>query len=226
MLSGRRPKAILGSAFLLTLTIALAACGGSGSSSTSQASTSSAASATAASTSSTSSTPSTSTTASTTTATSSSATEKVPTLSLTLSSPVTLSPLPKRYTCDGSDTTPAVNWGKLPTNTVEVDLFLFNLLPVHGKLFNDWAVAGLKPKLSGVSTGRLPAGAILGRNSYRHLGYNVCPPKGQSVHYAFLVYALPKRISVKTGFNAEALREKALHTAEFAGLLGASYKRA
>jgi phosphatidylethanolamine-binding protein (PEBP) family uncharacterized protein len=225
MLSGRRPKAILSSAFMLTLAIVLAACGGSGSSSTSQASastsqtsTSSQASATAASTSTTSTPTSTTTTATT-------ASEKVPNLSLTLTSSTPLSPIAKRYTCDGSETTPQISWGKLPANTKEVDLFLFNLLPVHGKLVDDWAVAGLKPKQSGVAAGHLPAGAILGRNSFGHVGYTVCPPKGQTVKYAFLVYALPKRISAKPGFNPEQLREKALHTAEFAGLLGASYTR-
>jgi phosphatidylethanolamine-binding protein (PEBP) family uncharacterized protein len=108
---------------------------------------------------------------------------------------------------------------------VEVDLFLFNLLPVHGKLVNDWAVAGLSPKLTGVPAGRLPASAILGRNSFGETHYTVCPPKGQTVHYAFLVYALPKRILVKPGFKAEKLREKALHLSEVAGLLGATYTR-
>jgi phosphatidylethanolamine-binding protein (PEBP) family uncharacterized protein len=118
-----------------------------------------------------------------------------------------------------------VTWGHLPSNTAEVDLFLFNLAPVHGKLYADWAVAGLKPTLRGVAAGQLPAGAILGRDSSGHVGYSLCPPKGPTVRYAFLLYALPSKIPARPGFDAEALREKALHMAESAGLLGASYKR-
>jgi phosphatidylethanolamine-binding protein (PEBP) family uncharacterized protein len=217
MQSGLRLKATLA----LAAAMALAGCGGSSSGSTSQASTTPTPTATAASTSASSS--STSTT--TTTATSSTATEKVPNVDLQLTSSVSLSPIPAHYTCDGADVSVPINWGRLPPNTVEVDLFLFNLAPVHGKLFDSWAVAGLKPRLRGVAAGRLPAGAIVGRNSYGQTNWRLCPPKGQTEHLAFLLYALPKPIHVAPGFNAEKLREKALHTAESAGLLGASYKR-
>jgi phosphatidylethanolamine-binding protein (PEBP) family uncharacterized protein len=214
MHTGLRTKAA-GSALIAAL--ALAGCGSSGSSS--QSSTSSTPAASATQTSSTESTATTTTSSSTTTS------EKVPNIDLTLSSSVKLDPIPAHFTCDGANVSPPVTWGHLPSNTAEVDLFLFNLAPVNGKLFANWAVAGLSPKLSGVAAGRLPAGAILGRNSYGQVGYSLCPPKGPAVRYAFLVYALPKKIPVATGFNPEALREKALHTAESAGLLGASYQR-
>jgi len=213
---GLRSKAIGGT---LIATLALIGCGGSSSTQSS--------SATAASATPTSSTASAaaSTTSTTTTISSTTTSEKVPDIDLQLSSSVKLDPLSARFTCDGANISPPVAWGHLPSNTAEVDLFLFNLAPVHGKLFANWAVAGLSPKLRGVSAGRLPAGAIVGRNSYGQVGYSVCPPKGPSVRLAFLLYALPKKISVRPGFNAETLREKALHVAESAGLLGASYKR-
>ncbi len=218
---GLRTKAI-GSALIAAL--ALAGCGGSGSSS--QSSTTSTPAASATQTSSTESAASSTESAATTTTSSSTTTsEKVPNIDLTLSSSVKLDPIPAHFTCDGANVSLPVTWGHLPSNTAEVDLFLFNLAPVHGKLFANWAVAGLSPRLRGVSVGRLPAGAILGRNSYGQIGYSLCPPKGAAVRYAFLVYALPRKIPVTTGFNPEALREKALHTAESAGLLGASYTR-
>jgi phosphatidylethanolamine-binding protein (PEBP) family uncharacterized protein len=204
----------LGSALIVAL--ALIGCGGS--SSTSQSSSS-----TAASTTPTSSTASPTTTATTTSSTTSS--EKVPTIDIQLASSVKLDPIPARYTCDGSNTSPPISWSHVPPNTAEIDLFLFNLAPVHGKLFANWAVAGLSPKLHGLSAGQLPSGAILGRNSHGQVAYSLCPAKGPTVRYAFLMYALPKKIPVQPGFNAEALREKALHTAESAGLLGLSYKR-
>lgn len=215
---GLRSKA-LGGALIAALAPALVGCGSSGSSSSQSSTSSSTPAASATQTSSTESS------ASATTSSSTTSSEKVPNIDLTLSSSVKLDPIPAHFTCDGANVSPPVTWGHLPSNTAEVDLFLFNLAPVNGKLFANWAVAGLSPKLSGVSAGQLPAGAIVGHNSYGQVGYSLCPPKGPAVRYAFLVYALPKKIPVATGFNPEALREKALHTAESAGLLGASYRR-
>ena len=208
MHTGLRP--ILGSALIVAL--ALAGCGGSGSQS--QSSTTQAASATQ------TASPTTTTTSSTSTSS-----EKVPNVNLPLASPVKLDPISARYTCDGANVSPPISWSQIPASTAEIDLFLFNLAPVHGKLFADWAVAGLKPTLHQLSAGRLPPGAIVGRNSLGQTRYSLCPPKGPGLHYAFLLYALPKRIPVKPGFDAEKLREKALHTAESAGLLGLSYTR-
>ena len=205
---------------VLAVMLALTACGGS--SSTSQSSSASAASATQASAS-TSATTSTSTSATTTASKASS--EKVPTIDVQMASSVKLEPIAARYTCDGADISPPVSWSHIPAHTVELDLFQFNLAPVHGKLFANWAVAGLSPKLHGLQAGRLPASAIVGRNSHGHTGYSLCPPKGPSVRSLFLLYALPKKIPARAGFNAEALREKALHEAKSLGLLGTTYKR-
>jgi phosphatidylethanolamine-binding protein (PEBP) family uncharacterized protein len=205
-------------ALVVALVLMLTGCGGSSSTTQSSSSSTTAASATP-----TSSTASTSTTA--TTSSSSTSSEKVPTIDIQLASSVKLDPISAHYTCDGPNVSPPISWGHVPPNTAEIDLFLFNLAPVHGKLFANWAVAGLSPKLRGLSAGQLPAGAIVGRNSRGQRAYSLCPAKGPVVRYAFLMYALPKKIPVSTGFDAEKLREKALHVAASAGLLGLSYKR-
>lgn len=142
-----------------------------------------------------------------------------------MSSPVKLSPIAARYTCDGADISPQLHWSGVPADTKEIELYLFNFLPVHGKLVASWAVAGLSPRLHGLPTGSLPPGAILGRNSNGHIGYSLCPARGKEVRLAFLMYALPEKVPVKAGFDAEALRAKSLHIAKSAGLLGVGYKR-
>jgi len=196
--------------------LALTGCGGSGSGTTAS-STTSAASATPTSTS--------ESTSSTTTSTSTTSSEKVPTIDLPLASSTNLNPISVRYTCDGADTSLPISWSKIPPHTAEIVVFVFNFLPVGGKLFPDWAVAGLSPSLHGLSAGQLPAGAIVGRNGFGQTRYSICPAKGSNTRFAFLVYALPQRIAVKPGFDADALREKALHAAEHAGLLAFSYRR-
>jgi phosphatidylethanolamine-binding protein (PEBP) family uncharacterized protein len=210
MRTEQRTKISIGA---LLAMLALAGCGGSGSGSTS--STTPTASATQ-----TSTTESTTTSASTT-----SSAEKVPTIDLPLTSSTNLNPISATYTCDGADISPPISWSQIPPHTAELQLFVFNFLPVGGKLFADWAVAGLSPSLHGLAAGQLPAGAIVGRNGRGQTRYSLCPAKGVNTRFAFLLYALPQRIAAKPGFDANALREQALHTAEHAGLLAFSYRR-
>jgi len=141
-----------------------------------------------------------------------------------MASPVKREPIARRFTCNGADISPPLSWSHIPPHTAELDLFLFNIQPVHGKLIANWAVAGLSPKLRSLPAGHLPAGAIVGRNSHGQTAYTLCAPKGPPLRALFLLYALPKKIPAHPGFVAEALREKALHEAKSAGLLGVTFK--
>jgi phosphatidylethanolamine-binding protein (PEBP) family uncharacterized protein len=133
-------------------------------------------------------------------------------------------PLPATYTCDGSNTSPPLEWQGVPTGTAELVLFAMNTQPVGGKLFFDWAVAGLSPNLSGLEAGKLPGGAVQGKNSAGKVGYSICPQSGGET-YVFALYALPKRLSPAKGFDPHALREAVLAQAGHAGLLAATYAR-
>ena len=88
--------------------------------------------------------------------------------------------LPAAYTCDGPDSWPALEWEGVPAESKELVLFAMNVAPVQGKLFFDWAIAGLDPKLKGIGAKERPFGSVMGQNSYNRLGYSVCPPKGQT----------------------------------------------
>jgi phosphatidylethanolamine-binding protein (PEBP) family uncharacterized protein len=151
--------------------------------------------------------------------------------SISLTSPVlnSASPagaaLPSAYTCDGRDSWPELRWQGVPAGSAELVLFAVNLQPVEGKLFFDWAVAGLDPGLEGIEAGRLPKGAVVGRNGFGKLGYSVCPPKGSGETYLFILYALPRALSPKRGFDPTAVRKAAVAEAGNAGLLSASYSR-
>jgi len=100
-----------------------------------------------------------------------------------------------------------------------------NVAPIEGKLFFDWAVAGLSPDLDGLESGELPKGAVQGQNGFGKAGYEICPPQGQEETYVFALYAIPERLSPAKGFEPHRLREEALAAAGHAGLLAASYGR-
>lgn len=134
-------------------------------------------------------------------------------------------PLPATYTCDGKGDWPALHWQGIPPGTQELALFAMNVAPVEGKLFFDWAVAGLDPSLEGLEAGALPKGAVKGQNSYGNSDYEICPPRGSAETYLFALFALPKRLSPAKGFDARTLRDEALSEAGNVGLLAASYAR-
>ena len=127
----------------------------------------------------------------------------------------------RTYTCAGGDRTPPLHWRGVPAGTKELALLVVNAKPVGGHLFFDWAVAGIAPSARGLQSGSLPAGAIVGRNGFGHLGYSICPAGGAE-SYLFLLYALPKGLGAKAGFEPEALRVQAMHTARHTGILAAS----
>jgi phosphatidylethanolamine-binding protein (PEBP) family uncharacterized protein len=157
--------------------------------------------------------------------------EQVTVADIALSSPAlpvtsgSSAPLSATYTCDGKGSWPALHWQGIPSGTQELALFVMNVAPVEGKLFFDWAVAGLDPSLEGLEAGALPRGAIKGKNSFGNSGYEICPPRGGAETYLFALFALPKRLSPHSGFDARTLRDEALGQAGNVGLLAASYAR-
>lgn len=132
--------------------------------------------------------------------------------------------LPAQYTCDGKNTSPALRWQGVPEGTAELVLFAMNIRPVEGKLFFDWAVAGLDPGLEEIPAGKLPKGAVLGRNGFGKAAYEICP-EGSGENYIFTLFALPKALSPSQGFDPTALRKAVLGVSGSAGLLGLSYTR-
>jgi phosphatidylethanolamine-binding protein (PEBP) family uncharacterized protein len=140
--------------------------------------------------------------------------------------------IPTRYTCDGSDISPPLEWGKVPVGTKSLVLFAVGLTPEPAtstyELSVAWAVAGLNPALHKIAAGRLPAGTFLGVNSVGKQSYSLCPAKGPTVQYQFELYGLPESESVAPKFGGlSVVRElQALNAPINAhGLLTASYKR-
>lgn len=100
-----------------------------------------------------------------------------------------------------------------------------NVAPVQGRLFFDWALAGIDPALGEIESGKLPKGALQGQNSFGKPGYELCPPQGSAETYVFTLYALPQRLAAQKGFDPAALRRQVQATSRKAGLLAATYAR-
>ena len=132
--------------------------------------------------------------------------------------------LAPRYTCDGKDVWPAFSWSGVPPDSTELILYAMSLQPVQEKLFVDWAVAGLDPALTGIDSGELPKGAVIGTNGFGKRGYDICPA-GAGETYMFALYALPRSLSPPKGFDAREMRQDILDVSGDVGLLPAVYER-
>jgi Raf kinase inhibitor-like YbhB/YbcL family protein len=109
--------------------------------------------------------------------------------------------IPTRYTCDGADVSPPMEWHGVPHGAAELFLLAIDLSGSSSDAIQ-WAVAGIPPSASGLSAGSLPAGAVAGLNSTGNAGWGgVCGAKGQVHHVAFLFYALKQKLNLKPGFN-------------------------
>jgi hypothetical protein len=132
--------------------------------------------------------------------------------------------IPARYTCDGANTPPPLRWHNIPFGTRELVLLLLSVDRARHGYRLDWAVAGLKPELHGLPAGRLPAGAIVGRNASGQTRYSLCPPKGMRQASIFALFALPYYIGLKPGFQEKTLTRHNHGSIEEAALRF-SYKR-
>jgi phosphatidylethanolamine-binding protein (PEBP) family uncharacterized protein len=139
--------------------------------------------------------------------------------------PDSTSALPAAYTCDGKGGWPELRWTGVPAGTKELILFALGLEPVDGALSFNWAVAGLDPSSEGIEAAKLPKGAIPGRNGFGKNGYEICPAVGKAETYIFALYALPKALSPKRGFDPAVLREEVLGLSRNVGLMAVSYGR-
>ncbi|HWA52560.1 MAG TPA: hypothetical protein VG816_00155 [Solirubrobacterales bacterium] len=127
--------------------------------------------------------------------------------------------LPAQYSsCEGQHSSPALRWQGVPEGTAELVLFMMNLRPAQGTLVFDWAVAGISPKLEEIKAGQLPKGAVVGLNSLGIKHYELCS-EGRGETYIFALFALPKKLSPRDGFDALALRKEVTEISGNVGLL-------
>jgi Raf kinase inhibitor-like YbhB/YbcL family protein len=145
--------------------------------------------------------------------------EKKMTIQLTSTAFTQGHPIPKKYTGEGDDVSPPLDWSNLPDKTKELALICDDPDAPNGDWVH-WVIykipAGAKGLPEGVSRkSRLkePAGAVQGKNSWSSgevIGYRgPLPPPGHGVHhYHFKLYALDAPLEAEPGLEKKALREK------------------
>lgn len=141
-------------------------------------------------------------------------------------------PIPTKYTGEGADVSPPLNWSKLPEGTRELALICDDPDAPHGTWVH-WVIYKIPATAKGLSEamphgGKLkePAGALQGENSFPSTGYGgPMPPPGKPHRYYFKLYALDAPLQVEPGLRKEALLEKMKGHILGQGELMGTYKR-
>ena len=152
-------------------------------------------------------------------------------MALSLSSPVFThnGPIPKLYTCQGKDTSPAINWSGLPSGTKSVVLIVDDPdapdPAAPKRTWVHWVLYNIPPTASGLPEGvnatGLPSGSRQGRNDWDRTGYGgPCPPIGRH-RYFHKLYALDIVLQdLKQPNKAAVLEAMEGHVIEAAELIG------
>ncbi len=112
--------------------------------------------------------------------------------------------IPKKFTCDGGDASPRLEWNNPPAGTKSFALVVDDPdAPsgtwVHWVAFNLPAEARALPEA--VPRGEpIQGGGSQGRNDFPQLGYGgPCPPPGKPHRYFFKLYALDAPLNLQPG---------------------------
>ena len=137
--------------------------------------------------------------------------------------------IPKKFTCDGPDASPKLNWSEPPAKTQSFALIMDDPDAPAGTWVH-WVLFDLPAETRELAEGvakqeQLANGARQGRNDFGKIGYGgPCPPPGNPHRYFFKLYALDAKLELKAGANKadveRAMKGRILAHAELIGRYG------
>lgn len=139
--------------------------------------------------------------------------------------------IPKPFTCDGSDISPALAWTSPPAGTQAFALIMDDP-DAPGRTWVHWVLYDLPAPTRELTEsiahgGTIRTGGHQGRNDFGKLGYGgPCPPRGPAHRYYFRLHALDEKLGLEPGASrADVDRAMRGHILASAELMG-RYRRA
>jgi Raf kinase inhibitor-like YbhB/YbcL family protein len=103
--------------------------------------------------------------------------------------------IPQKFSCDGEDISPELNWTDPPMGTQSFALIMDDPDAPHGTWVH-WVLYNIPPETRFLPE-NIPAeptlsdGSVHGKNSFERFDYGgPCPPPGRTHRYFFKLYAL------------------------------------
>lgn len=122
--------------------------------------------------------------------------------------------IPRQHTGEGEDTSPPLNWSKVPSAAKELALIMDDPDAPTAEPWVHWVLYKVPPSVTSLPAGLAqdkqltePANALQGLNTSANVGYNgPMPPRGHGVHhYHFKLYALSQPLALGAGATKGAL---------------------
>jgi Raf kinase inhibitor-like YbhB/YbcL family protein len=114
--------------------------------------------------------------------------------------------IPRKYSCDGDDVSPPLEWSDAPDDTAAMALIVDD---PDARGFVHWVVADMTGSQSGGLTEGIsssPDAPSQGMNGFRKVGWGgPCPPSGTH-RYRFTLYALDQELGIADTPSAEDVR--------------------
>ncbi len=137
--------------------------------------------------------------------------------------------IPKIFTADGRDVSPAVSWENPPSGTKAFALICDDP-DAPGSTWVHWVIWNLPAAASRLAEGvqtrsTLADGSAQGKNDFGRIGYGgPSPPPGKPHRYFFRLYALKEKLALAGGASRRdldrAMQGRILGTAEVFGTYG------
>jgi Raf kinase inhibitor-like YbhB/YbcL family protein len=130
------------------------------------------------------------------------------------------SPIPSKYTCDGNNISPPLQFSEVPPDAKSLSLICDDP-DAPGKTWVHWTLWNIDPGTNEMGEGKFPAEATQGVTDFGQVGYGgPCPPSG-SHRYFFKLYALDTKLDVPYQARKEDI-EKTMegHIMDQAQLIG------
>jgi Raf kinase inhibitor-like YbhB/YbcL family protein len=120
--------------------------------------------------------------------------------------------IPKIFTCDGADVSPALSWSAAPPGTRGFALIADDPDAPVGN-WTHWVLYDLPSTTTSLpqnisKVDEPPSGGRQGRNDFRKIGYGgPCPPPGKPHRYFFKLYALDRELNLKAGAGKKEVEQ-------------------
>jgi Raf kinase inhibitor-like YbhB/YbcL family protein len=120
--------------------------------------------------------------------------------------------IPKKFSCEGPDTSPELSWKGVPSAAKSLALIMDDPDAPAGTWVH-WVLYNLPASTTELAEGvekqeKIANGTLQGRNSFGKVGYGgPCPPPGTPHRYFFKFYALDIKLDLKAGASKDDLEQ-------------------
>jgi Raf kinase inhibitor-like YbhB/YbcL family protein len=118
--------------------------------------------------------------------------------------------IPEKYTCDGENINPPLEFSEIPASAKSLVLIVEDP-DAPSKIWIHWVLYNMSPNISFINENSKPSNAEEGINDFGKSGYGgPCPPSGTH-RYIFRLYALDALLEDMPDFTDKEILTEAMH---------------